>query len=146
MKSKLISVFIATALSTIGLCSTISHASEKQFIIQATYSNVNTHSMNAVKFIKEGSNQINLLQIDTVDEMINRPLLNLYSSIAVGYIPEQEFTKKNKIFELAVIFNDKLQQILAKLSFNQSSKSKNYLINGDKPNDKHSINCSNTKH
>lgn len=64
----------------------------------------------------------------------------------MGYIPEQEFTKKNKIFELAVIFNDKLQQILAKLSFNQSSKSKNYLINGDKPNDKHSINCSNTKH
>ena len=146
MKSKLISVFIVTILSTIGLCSTISHAADKSFIIKTANKSTNVSTLQVVKFIHEGSKQISLLNINTVDEITNKPLLNLYSSIAAEYIPEQKFIKKNEMFELATIFNDKLQQILAKFSSDESPQNNNHFINSDKPSNNNSINCNTTKH
>jgi len=145
MKYKFISVFIAATLTIIGLCSTISHAADKQFIIQTAYNSASAHSMKAVKFIKKSPNQINLLAVNTVEQMINRPLLNIYSSISAEYIPEQTFIKKNEMFELVTIFNDKLQQIIAKFSFDKSHQNESHFINSDKPNDNNSINCNITK-
>lgn len=146
MKSKLISVFIVTTLSTIGLCSTISHAADKSFIIQSANENTNTSALQVVEFIHKGSKQISLLNINTLDEITNKPFLNIYSSITAEYMSEQRFIKKNEMFELATIFNDKLQQILAKLSFDESPQNKNHFINSDKPRNNNSINCNTTKH
>lgn len=146
MKSKIISVFIATALSTIALCSTISHAADKQFIVQTvTYGASDTTSEQVIKLVQQRSNRISIYTVNSFDEIINRPLLNLTSSIAGDYIPTPKFTKKNEIFELATIFNDKLQQIIAKLSFNQTPQSKDHLMHGDTPKDKNAIQCKNSK-
>ena len=75
------------------------------------------------------------------DGLINRPLLSLSTSVSGSYIPAQDFTKKNKIFELATIFNDKLQQILAKFSYNDSPQYRSHSMSGDMPEDKNAINC-----
>lgn len=146
MKSKIISVFITTALSTIVLCSTISHAAEKQFIIQAvTYNTSDIASKQVMKLAQHRSNEISIYTVNSFDEILNRPLVNITSSIAGDYIPTPKFTKKNEIFELATIFNDKLQQILSKLSFNENTQNKDQFINSDKPKDKNSIQCKNSK-
>jgi len=138
MKSKLISVFIATMLSIVGLCSTISHAADKELIIQVAYDTASTHSVNLVKLIKQTP-----IETTSLDNMLNRPLLNLYSTITTEYIPEQDFIKKNEVFELATRFNDKLQQIIAKFSSNESSQHKQYLINNDKRINNNAVNCRN---
>ncbi|XPF94222.1 hypothetical protein ACM9HF_19775 [Colwellia sp. RE-S-Sl-9] len=145
MKSKVVSVFITTVLCTVALCSTISHAADKQFIVQTvTYTTSGISSNQVIKLVEEHK-KINIFSINSFNEVINRPLLNLTSSIPSEYIPASSFTKKNEIFELATIFNDKLQQILAKLSFNQTSQSKDHLMHGDTPKDKNAIQCKNSK-
>jgi hypothetical protein len=142
MKPKIASVLIAVIFGTVALCSTISHANDQQSIIKAVVYNTSDIAAKQVTImVKHGSNQINILKMNTYDAFINRPLLSLSSSVKTNYIPAQNFTKKNKIFELATLFNDKLQQILAKLSFNESPKHKARSIIHDKPKDKNAINC-----
>lgn len=142
MKSKIISALIATVFATIGLCSTISHANDQQSIIKSVAYNTSEIAAKQVsKMVEQGSNKISILKNNTYDAFINRPLLSLSSSVATNYIPTKNFTKKNKIFELATRFNDKLQQILAKLSFSESPKNKARSISHDKPKDKNAINC-----
>ncbi|WP_441003259.1 hypothetical protein [Pseudocolwellia agarivorans] len=142
MKSKIISTIIAIALGTIGLCSTISHANDKQTIITAvTYSTSDIAAKQVNKLISQSSKQISALKTNNYDGLINRPLLSLSTSVSGSYIPAQDFTKKNKIFELATIFNDKLQQILAKFSYNDSPQYRSHSMSGDMPEDKNAINC-----
>lgn len=142
MKPKIISALIAVIFGTVALCSTISHANDKQSIIKAVaYNTSDIAAKQVTKMVKQGSNQISILKTNTYDTFINRPLLSLSSSVKANYIPTQNFTKKNKIFELATLFNDKLQQILAKFSFSDSPKHKSRAIIHDKPKDKNAINC-----
>jgi hypothetical protein len=142
MKSKIITAIIAIALSTIGLCSTISHANDQQSIIKAiTYNTSDLAAVQVNKFVENSSNQMSMLKANTYDALVNRPLLSLSSSVTGSYIPNQDFTKKNKIFELATIFNDKLQQVIAKFSHNESPVYNSHSINGDMPEDKNAINC-----
>jgi len=146
MKSKIISAFIAIILGTIGLCSTISHANDqKSFIKTVTYntSGLAVHQVN--KLVEQSSNQITSLKVNTYEKFINKPLLSISTVAAAGnYIPEQDFSKKNEIFELATIFNDKLQQIISKFSDNKQHKYKN--MDSDLPEDKNAINCDVKKH
>jgi hypothetical protein len=147
MKSKIISVFITTVLSTIGLCSTISYAADKEFIIKTVdYNTSNINYKKVVKLFGQNAYQTNTLNINTFDKILNRPLLNFPSYIAEDYPPTQKFNKKNEIFELGTIFNDKLQQILSKLSLNGAEQNKNNFINRDESKDNNSINCTSKKY
>lgn len=146
MKSKIIAVFTAVAFSTIGLCSAFSHAADQQSIIQTVaYNTSDIASKQVVKLVEHGSSQINNIKANTYEVFINKPLLSLKSSVASDYMPSQDFTKKNKIFELATLFNDKLQQILARFSYSEAPKKKIRATHNDKPQDKNAINCETKK-
>ncbi|WP_426360435.1 hypothetical protein ACPUVO_09575 [Pseudocolwellia sp. HL-MZ19] len=142
MKSKIITAIFAIALSTIGLCSTISHANDQKSIIKAvTYSTSDLAAAQVSKFVGQNVNQMSTLKANSYDALVNRPLFSLSSSVTGSYIPNQDFTKKNRVFELATIFNDKLQQVIAKFSYNEAPKYNSHSINGDMPEDKNAINC-----
>ncbi len=141
MKSKLLTVFLASALSTIGLCSTISHASEKnEFFIQ---SNVQSHIYDQpvakVTTVNITSSTYSN-KIYSFEELSSQPLYFLSSSTRSEYASTKKY-KKNHLFEFATLFNDKLQQIIAFFEFTRSSKHNNYM-NSDKPNDNTSIDLS----
>ena len=75
-----------------------------------------------------------LLNTSTVEHLINKPLFTLTSPAQFEeYIPSKTF-KKNELFELATIFNDKLQQVLSFLGLTRSITQDGYF-NADKPND-----------
>ncbi len=136
MKSKLITVFIVSTLSTLGLCSTISYASDKEFFIQ----NINQPVANAISTTQVITNKLsnntfnnkNLLNVHTIDHILNKPLFSIDSTANAEYIPTKTFNK-NEFFEFALIFNDKLQQFLSLFNVNNSVKY-NYYLDSDKPN------------
>lgn len=136
MKSKLITVFIVSALSTLGLCSTISYASDKEFFIQKINQPIaNAISTTQVITNKLSNNTFNnkkLLNVHTIDHLLNKPLFSIDSAANTEYIPTKTFNK-NEFFEFALIFNDKLQQFLSLFNVNNSVKY-NYYLDSDKPN------------
>ena len=138
MKSKLITVFIISALSALGLCSTVSSAADKAFFINSSTQS-NTHVIpsahaTTIMMLSKNIEQKILLNTSTVEHLINKPLFTLTSPAQFEeYIPSKTF-KKNELFELATIFNDKLQQVLSFLGLTRSITQDGYF-NADKPND-----------
>jgi hypothetical protein len=139
MKSKLITVFVATALSTLGLCSTISHASDKEFLIESINSTSSSH-ITSVKFVKANVNSNTPYNVNSVELVLNKPMFNLTSPFKPEYIPTKAF-KKNELYELATLFNDKLQQFLALFDFTTAAKQDSYF-HSDRPNDNTTIDLS----
>lgn len=135
MASKLNTAFIVSTLSAVGLCSTISYASEKDFLIQ----NVNKPVVNVISTTQVITNKLSnssfdhksKLNLHTIEHILNKPLFNMYSVTNSEYTPTKAFNK-NELFEFALLFNDKLQQLLSFFNFNHSVKH-NYYLNSDKP-------------
>jgi len=142
MKPKITSIFFATLLCTIGLCTTISHAANNQFDVQNKINTpIDNSSNQTVKFVQLRLNKMNTVQMTGAKQLVNRPLFALSPVIKTDYLPSQKFVKKNEVFELATIFNDKLQQFLSKLSFDDDHHSSPSFIQGDHLQDNDSLNC-----
>lgn len=130
MKFKLITVFILSTLSTLGLCSTISYASNEEFFIQ----NINQPTAKVITNTLSNNTFNNkiLLNTNTLDNILNKPLFSIHSTTKPEYIPTKTLNK-NELFEFALIFNDKLHQFLSFFNANSSVKHK-YYLDSDKPN------------
>ena len=133
MKSLLKPVFLGTALSTLGLCCTISYAASlkpmKSFDEQLLASN----QIVALKVVQQ-TNMPQLIKTKrmVVSNILNKPLLSLTtndSSVLKTGAP----VKKNEFFEVAAIFNDKLQQFLSYFDNNRSGgiSTKKYTAHED---------------
>ena len=100
MKSKLITVFIISALSALGLCSTVSSAADKAFFINSNTQS-NTHVIpsahaTTIMMLSKNIEQKILLNTSTVEHLINKPLFTLTSPAQFEeYIPSKTF-KKNE--------------------------------------------------
>jgi len=141
MKPTIIPALIAIILSIITLCSSISHANDKKALIKSVAYSTSEIAVTKVNdIVKQSSNQISTLKTSTYNSLISASLLDI-QSIRANYSKTKDFTKKNEIFELATRFNDKLQQVLAKLPFTDTPKKKNYAVSKDKSEDKNAINC-----
>jgi len=126
-----------------GLCSTISYASEKNnFLIEAndkySISSLVLSQTNTLNTVKE--KHTNALNFNNVDHILNKPLFSILSPMQSAYTPRKK-SSKNELFELATLFNDKLQQILAYFNLTKASKHDSYM-HSDKPNDSTSIKLS----
>ncbi|WP_448213755.1 hypothetical protein [Colwellia sp. MEBiC06753] len=140
MSTKLQKLFIATALSTVGLCSTVASSSvtaaiptyfDKMYSDQ-TYANqkyseqnfVVVNKVTAITQLNTHGQINNVFKQETFAQMFDKPLVR----IPLDNLPMQatkKASKKNEFFALATVFNDKLQQLIAKLT--QSSPS--YSVN-----------------
>jgi|GEM_PF-1280476 len=142
MKPKITSIFFATVLCTFGLCITFSHAANNPFdVLNKINTPLDNSPEQTVKYVQLRLNKVNIVETAGVKQSVNRPLFALSPVVKRDYLPSQKFVKKNEVFELATIFNDKLQQLLSKLSFNNNHHSSPSFIQSDHLQDNNSVNC-----
>lgn len=133
MKALLKPAFLGTALSTIGLCCTISYAAALKPMKSFDEQQFTTSQVFAVKVVQKTSMpQLAETKNLLVANILNKPLL----SLTVNEQPELKAIapiKKNEFFEVAAIFNDKLQQFISYFdsSHGGSADGKRYVIQQD---------------
>lgn len=133
MKSLLKPAFLGTALTTLGLCCTISYAAALKPMKSFDEQQFKSNQVFTVKVVHKTSmpklaDTKNLL----VANVLNKPLL----SLTVNEQPELKAIspiKKNEFFEVAAIFNDKLQQFISYFDSTHggSTDGKRYVIQQD---------------
>lgn len=115
-------VSVASFVGVIGLCGTISNASandvSKQIRLDPKFV-VQVHAL--PKSSNEGRSNSLLIGTQSFGQVTNKPLLRIPLKETDEYIIQKR-VKSNNIFELATIFNDKLQQFIASLGSFMMSK------------------------
>jgi len=111
-------IILSTALGTLGLCCTISHATDT-FKINAIAKNISHNSTNIVlpRLAGEGINSNTYRQITTFAQLANKPLLIMPLGNNI-LLKEEIVNKGNAIFLAATIFNDKLHNFMSKFQSN----------------------------
>ncbi|WP_286262631.1 hypothetical protein [Thalassotalea atypica] len=110
MKALLKPIFLGTALSTLGVCFTLSHAAS----ISATQ-DVEAPKMVVMTQIFPITNNQEFKDPQSFLQVFDKPLVR----IPMATPPSEQFKqarKKNQFFELATVFNDKLQQFIADIN------------------------------
>lgn len=135
-------LILSTALGTIGLCCTISHAAES-FKVQSVAKkiiSVNTHGILPSltgDFISSGDYQ----KITNFTQLTNQ-LQRISPSNKSIHFKQELVNKGNTIFQAAMIFNDKLHNFLSNF---QSHIPSNYLSSKDVTTKRHALSSCNKK-
>ena len=124
MKLSLKPLVLYISLSTLGLCGIISSASANAPVdnkIKVISQIVKVYNMPTKR-----SNSLQLtiprdLGLTSLGQLLTKPLLQLPINRTAAY-PMTPVKKKNQLFEMANIFNDKLQQFISTLSGNKKGK------------------------
>jgi hypothetical protein len=115
MKSQIKTVVLSTIFSIMGLCCTLSTASaESNGAKIHQYISINTYSSSFPLLANEGSAK---------DKQLLKPDNGLTEFTTC------ETTTKNEYFELAIIFNDKLQQLISVLFVDDISNANDTQLN-----------------
>jgi hypothetical protein len=111
-------LLLSTAIGTLGLCCTISHAAEsfKVHAIAKSIANVNTNIILPALTGKSGSSNY-YQQMTSLAQLANRPLLRLPLNDNT-LLKEEIVAKGNAIFQAATIFNDKLHNFISTFQTN----------------------------
>lgn len=124
MKTTVKAILTATALSTAGLCLSISQPAtampknvDYNLVIVNKYSSVSSRD-------GDFSSNTDLFTTETFAQIFDKPLVKIPLDNTPVY-PSNRITKSTDFFALATVFNDKLQQLIAKIT--QSSPS--YSVN-----------------
>jgi len=122
MKTKLKAMFATAALSSAGLCFTVSHAlaavpqiASNHLVIVNKYTSIDGAELSSTLYATEKFAQI-------FDKPLVKIPLNTNFQAKVSYP-----AKKSELFELTTVLNDKLQKLIA----NFTHKSPSYSINED---------------
>lgn len=142
MKSILKPLLISSALSAIGLSCTISNAFAESSNVDTGYTAITVNYIQALpKLSSEGINKV-LGQTQSQDlisnSIINKPFLSL-SSVKLSELTSYKANNKNKLFQMATIFNDKLQQLLSMWPFKSNYQKTQHNIGIDQKEDTMSI-------
>jgi len=143
MKSILKPLLISSALSAIGLSCTISNAFAESSTSNIRHTATSVNYLQALpKLSSEGLSRT-LDKTDSqrfiFDNIINKPFLS-FSSANIGEFTPYKSNNKNELFQMATIFNDKLQQLLSMWSFESNYQKAQQNIDVDKKEDTMSIN------
>lgn len=123
MKSILKPVIISTSLSVLALCCSVSYAK----------ANASAHEISRMQHVyalpklsSEGISRIQPKPFNSFGQMLDKPLLRIplnESPLFKKSLP----SKKNEFFEMANIFNDKLQQLMVSIQNGLSNESSEHL-------------------
>lgn len=137
MKSILKPILLGSVFSAIGLCCTFSYASG-----ELSNRNVpkNQLSVNYLYVLPTHTSEgMSIQKTSVFNNFLNKPFLTLSLPTSTAFSP-LKIERKNNLFEMAVIFNDKLQLLLAKLSLKHVDRGNLNTIYDDIAEDKNSIN------
>ena len=112
MISRLKPVLLSTALTTLGLCCTISNASAISPAVQIKSQFAITYQTQGLLITSQASTNLLTSNENAFANLLTKPLARLASNEIPEAIPVSS-GKKNEFFEIAAIFNDKLQQFIA---------------------------------
>lgn len=115
MNIQLKPLILGIAISSVGLSSTIACASANLTFTQSVNDEVivsQIFSLPKLKNINKAAAPLS--QLDPFNLLLNKPLLR-FPLNEVPNIKPSNPSKKNQVFEIASIFNDKLQQIFASI-------------------------------
>lgn len=118
MKTIFKPLFISTAMSVLGLCFTISHAAT----ILPVEENIVESKMIVMTQIFPVTQSNSYRKPEQFGRIFDKPLVR----IPLDELPLQNFKqqrKKNEFFELATVFNDKLQQLIASIKYSANTVS-----------------------
>jgi len=145
MKSILKPLLISSALSAIGFSCTISNAFAESPTPIINDAVVTVNYLQALpKLSSEGiSRALSNSQSQNIifNNIINKPFINL-TSVNLSDLTPYKSNNKNELFQMATIFNDKLQQFLSKLSFKSNFQDAIQNIDADQKEDTMSIDVS----
>lgn len=116
MKTIFKPLFISTAMSVLGLCFTISHAAT----LLPVEENIVESKMIVMTQIFPVTQSNSYRKPEQFGRIFDKPLVR----IPLDELPLQNFKqsrKKNEFFELATVFNDKLQQLIASIKFSANN-------------------------
>jgi len=143
MKSILKPLLISSAFSVIGLSCTISSAFADSLTPSVSHAATTANYIHALPTLSsEGINRTldkSYSQNIIVNNIINTPSLSLAAINFPNFTP-QKSNNKNKLFQMATIFNDKLKHFLSFFSFNSSYQEIPKNIDTDEIKDTTSIN------
>jgi len=115
MNIQLKPLVLGIAISTVGLNFTIACASANLKFTQSVNDEVNISQVFSLPKLKNIDRAATpLSQLDPFNLLLNRPLLR-FPLNEVPNIKPNNPSKKNQIFEIASIFNDKLQQMFSSI-------------------------------
>mgnify|MGYP000568749306 CR=1 FL=1 len=112
MKSLLKPVFLSTALTTLGLCCTISNASALSPADKIEGQMLASYQVQGLLITNQADTQLLASHEDAFANLLTKPLARLASNVVPEATPIAT-GKKNEFFEIAAIFNDRLQQFIA---------------------------------
>ena len=145
MKSILKPLLISSALSAIGFSCTISNAFAETPTSSINYAVTTVNYIQSLpKLSSEGISRAlgNTPSQDVIfNNIINKPFLSLASVNLPDFTPYKS-NNKNELFQVATIFNDKLQQFISMLSFKSNFQEALQNIDVDQKNDTMSIDVS----
>jgi len=133
MKSLLKPLMLGTALSTLGLCFTISHASNEQLLTAKNQNIASKHVyVYAFPLLESEGNHTQLIASNnimnssesldgsytSIGGLLNNPLLIIPNEVLPNHSPEKN--NEHGFFEMTAMFNDKLQAFIA--SFQSSEE------------------------
>ena len=119
MKSILKPVIISTSISVLALCCSVSYAKANSTAHELSRMQ---HVYALPKLSSEGISRVKPKHFNSFGQMLDKPMLRIplnESPLFKKSLP----SKKNEFFEMATIFNDKLQQLMASIQNGLSNKS-----------------------